>query len=65
MDHFKGCRPLLDGARTPDMGGKASTQDIGKAIADALRPPEIVTQRSSQAEQVDQDGNEPGVEFIG
>lgn len=39
---------LLDGPRTPDMGGKASTQDVGQAIADALRPPEIVTQRSIQ-----------------
>ena len=27
---------LTDGPRTPDMGGKAKTQDLGKAIAEAL-----------------------------
>src|SRR5262247_4621537 len=27
---------LLDGPRTPDIGGKASTEDVGKAIAGAL-----------------------------
>jgi tartrate dehydrogenase/decarboxylase / D-malate dehydrogenase len=27
---------LLDGPRTPDLGGKASTTDIGKAIAAAV-----------------------------
>ena len=27
---------LAEGPRTPDMGGKASTQDVGKAVADAL-----------------------------
>jgi len=25
-----------EGPRTPDMGGKASTADVGKAVADAL-----------------------------
>jgi len=29
-------RVLLDGPRTPDLGGKASTAELGKAIADAL-----------------------------
>jgi tartrate dehydrogenase/decarboxylase/D-malate dehydrogenase len=24
---------LLDGPRTPDLGGKASTEDVGKAVA--------------------------------
>jgi tartrate dehydrogenase/decarboxylase/D-malate dehydrogenase len=27
---------LASGLRTPDMGGKASTTDMGKAIADAV-----------------------------
>jgi tartrate dehydrogenase/decarboxylase/D-malate dehydrogenase len=27
---------LVEGPRTPDMGGTASTQDLGKAIADAV-----------------------------
>lgn len=27
---------LVDGPRTPDMGGKASTTDVGKAIAEAI-----------------------------
>jgi len=27
---------LAEGPRTPDMGGKASTQDVGKAVAEAL-----------------------------
>jgi tartrate dehydrogenase/decarboxylase/D-malate dehydrogenase len=27
---------LADGPRTPDLGGKASTQDLGKALADAI-----------------------------
>jgi tartrate dehydrogenase/decarboxylase/D-malate dehydrogenase len=27
---------LVDGPRTPDIGGKATTQELGKAIADAL-----------------------------
>ena len=27
---------LADGPRTPDMGGKATTQDVGQAIASAL-----------------------------
>lgn len=27
---------MIDGARTPDMGGTASTQDVGRAIAGAL-----------------------------
>jgi isocitrate/isopropylmalate dehydrogenase len=27
---------LASGLRTPDMGGTASTTDIGKAIADAV-----------------------------
>lgn len=27
---------LVDGPRTPDMGGQASTSDVGKAIADAI-----------------------------
>ncbi|MBC8055510.1 MAG: tartrate dehydrogenase [Rhizobiales bacterium] len=29
-------RVLRDGPRTPDLGGKASTSDVGKAIADGL-----------------------------
>jgi tartrate dehydrogenase/decarboxylase/D-malate dehydrogenase len=29
-------RCLVDGPRTPDLGGKASTEDIGKAIASAV-----------------------------
>jgi tartrate dehydrogenase/decarboxylase/D-malate dehydrogenase len=29
-------RCLLDGPRTPDLGGKASTEDVGKAIANAV-----------------------------
>ncbi len=29
-------RCLLDGPRTPDIGGKASTEDMGKAIAAAV-----------------------------
>ena len=28
---------LTDGPRTPDMGGKASTVDVGKAVAEAVR----------------------------
>ena len=28
---------LDDGPRTPDLGGKASTQEMGKAIEEALR----------------------------
>lgn len=28
---------LVDGPRTPDMGGSASTQDVGEAIAEAVR----------------------------
>jgi tartrate dehydrogenase/decarboxylase/D-malate dehydrogenase len=27
---------LADGPRTPDLGGTASTQELGKAIAEAL-----------------------------
>jgi tartrate dehydrogenase/decarboxylase/D-malate dehydrogenase len=27
---------LVDGPRTPDIGGKASTEDLGKAIAAAI-----------------------------
>ena len=27
---------LAEGPRTPDMGGTASTSDLGKAIADAV-----------------------------
>ena len=27
---------LLEGPKTPDLGGKASTSDLGKAVADAL-----------------------------
>jgi tartrate dehydrogenase/decarboxylase/D-malate dehydrogenase len=27
---------LVDGPRTPDLGGKASTEDVGKAIASAI-----------------------------
>ena len=27
---------LRDGPRTPDMGGKATTQEVGKAIAAAI-----------------------------
>ena len=27
---------LLDGPRTPDLGGKASTEDVGKAVAAAI-----------------------------
>ena len=27
---------LREGPRTPDMGGKANTQDVGKAIAAAV-----------------------------
>jgi len=34
MKSIEGC--LLDGPRTPDAGGNASTQDMGKAIADAI-----------------------------
>jgi tartrate dehydrogenase/decarboxylase/D-malate dehydrogenase len=29
-------RCLLEGPRTPDIGGKASTEDVGKAIAAAI-----------------------------
>jgi tartrate dehydrogenase/decarboxylase/D-malate dehydrogenase len=29
-------RALADGPRTPDLGGKATTAELGKAIADAL-----------------------------
>jgi tartrate dehydrogenase/decarboxylase/D-malate dehydrogenase len=29
-------RCLLDGPRTPDLGGKANTEDVGKAIASAV-----------------------------
>ena len=28
--------PRADGPRTPDLGGRASTQDLGRAIANAL-----------------------------
>jgi tartrate dehydrogenase/decarboxylase/D-malate dehydrogenase len=28
---------LVDGPRTRDMGGTASTQELGKAVAEALR----------------------------
>ena len=34
MRAIEGC--LLDGPRTPDIGGKANTEDIGKAIAAAI-----------------------------
>jgi tartrate dehydrogenase/decarboxylase/D-malate dehydrogenase len=27
---------LQDGPKTPDLGGKAGTSDLGKAVADAL-----------------------------
>jgi tartrate dehydrogenase/decarboxylase/D-malate dehydrogenase len=27
---------LVDGPRTPDLGGKASTEDVGKAVAAAI-----------------------------
>ena len=27
---------LLDGPRTPDLGGKASTEDVGKAVASLI-----------------------------
>jgi len=27
---------LIDGPRTPDLGGKASTEDVGKAVAAAV-----------------------------
>jgi tartrate dehydrogenase/decarboxylase/D-malate dehydrogenase len=27
---------LSEGPRTPDIGGQASTQDLGKAVADAI-----------------------------
>ena len=27
---------LQDGPKTPDLGGKASTADLGKAVADAI-----------------------------
>ena len=30
-------RVLVDGPRTPDMGGKASTMDVGAAVAEAVR----------------------------
>jgi isocitrate/isopropylmalate dehydrogenase len=26
----------VDGPRTPDLGGKASTEDVGKAVAAAI-----------------------------
>jgi tartrate dehydrogenase/decarboxylase/D-malate dehydrogenase len=29
-------RVLVDGPRTPDLGGKASTEDLGKAVASAI-----------------------------
>ena len=29
-------KPQNDGPRTPDLGGQASTADVGKAIAQAL-----------------------------
>jgi tartrate dehydrogenase/decarboxylase/D-malate dehydrogenase len=28
---------LSEGPRTPDLGGKASTQDVGKAVAAAVQ----------------------------
>ncbi|MBI2225753.1 MAG: tartrate dehydrogenase, partial [Betaproteobacteria bacterium] len=28
---------LVEGPRTPDIGGKAKTVDLGKAVAEALR----------------------------
>jgi tartrate dehydrogenase/decarboxylase/D-malate dehydrogenase len=30
-------RVILEGPRTPDMKGKASTSDVGAAVADAVR----------------------------
>ena len=27
---------LVDGPRTPDLGGRASTEDVGKAVAAAI-----------------------------
>jgi len=30
-------RVIVEGPRTPDMGGKASTSEVGAAVADALR----------------------------
>jgi tartrate dehydrogenase/decarboxylase/D-malate dehydrogenase len=30
-------RVIVDGPRTRDMGGKASTSDVGRAVEDALR----------------------------
>jgi tartrate dehydrogenase/decarboxylase/D-malate dehydrogenase len=29
-------RALAEGPRTPDLGGKATTAELGKAIADAI-----------------------------
>ena len=28
---------IVDGPRTPDMGGKASTSEVGAAVAEAIR----------------------------
>ena len=30
-------RVIIDGPHTPDMKGKASTQEVGAAVAEALR----------------------------
>jgi tartrate dehydrogenase/decarboxylase/D-malate dehydrogenase len=29
-------RVLVEGPRTPDLGGKASTQELGRAVAEAV-----------------------------
>ena len=37
LDGFETARLIKEGPRTRDMGGTASTQELGKAVAEAVR----------------------------
>lgn len=41
---------LQGGPRTPDMGGSASTEDVGKAIAAAIRPSAVISENDRRVQ---------------